>query len=100
MRNNPKSLNNLIPEALPPPIGSALANRGRPILEPADTGSIGHRGNSQQLFTEATCVALSLPKPCHANPIHVHEVLDFYCELIASVKPHKSRLQTWTHKAC
>lgn len=101
MRSNPKSLNSLIPEAPSPPlIGSALANCGRPILEPAGTGSVRHRGNFQQLLSEALCVALPLPKPCHANPIHVHKVLVFYCELIASVKPHKNRLQTWAHKTC
>lgn len=100
MRSNPKSPSNLIPEALSPPlIGSALSNRGRPILEPAGTGSVRHRGNFQQLLSEAL-YTLPLPKPCHANPIHVHKVLVFYCELIASGKPHKNRLQTWTHKTC
>lgn len=99
MRNNPKSFNNLTPETLPPPLmGSAYAS-GRPVLEPG-TGSIGQRGDFQQVLAEVTCVALPLPKPCHANPIHVHKVLVFYCELIASVKPHKNRLQTWIHRTC
>lgn len=30
-------------------------------------GSVGHGGSFYQLLTEATSVALQLPKPCHTN---------------------------------
>jgi len=60
----------VIPEALPPSlVGSALASC-RSVLEPADFGSIGHRGSFQQLLKEATPVALLLPKPGCTNPVH------------------------------
>jgi len=60
-------LNYVIPKVLPPLLmGSALPS-DRSLLEPAGTGSIGHRGSFQQLLTEATPVAPLLPKPCHAK---------------------------------
>jgi len=55
-------------EVLPPSlIGLALASGG-PILEPAGTGFIRHGRSFSQLLTEATPIALPLPKSCHANP--------------------------------
>ena len=61
----------LITEVLPLLlIGWALGSGGS-VLEPADIGSVGHRGSFHQLLTEATSVAPSLPKPCHASPIQM-----------------------------
>jgi len=52
----PTLLNYVIPEALPASLmGSALASSGS-VLEPADTGFVGHRGSFWQLLTEATPV--------------------------------------------
>jgi len=68
-------LNYVLPEALPPSLmGSALASRGS-VLEPAGIASIGHRGSFWQLLTEATPVAPTPQKPCHANPIH--QLIDY-----------------------
>jgi len=61
----------LISEVLPLSlIGSASVSSGS-ILELADIGSIRHGGSFWQLLTEATPVALPLPKPCHTNPLHL-----------------------------
>lgn len=55
----------VIPEALPLSVwGLALAS-GEYFLEPAVIGSAGHRGGFWQLLTEATPVAVLLPKPHH-----------------------------------
>jgi len=52
---------------LPSLIGLALGSGGF-VLEPGDTGFIRHGGSFQQFLTEATSIALWLPKHCHANP--------------------------------
>lgn len=72
--HSPPLLKHLIPEKLPPLLmGSALASRGS-VLEPGGLGSIRHRRSFSQLVTEATPVALPLPKPCQANL-----TLTYYC---------------------
>jgi len=43
----------------------------RPILEPAGTGFVRHRGSFWQLLTVATPAAPPPPKPCHANPVQL-----------------------------
>ncbi|KAM9616085.1 uncharacterized protein ACIBXB_020459 [Morphnus guianensis] len=68
-------LRSVIPEVLPLSLmGSALSSSGS-VLEPAGIGSVGHGGSFWHLLTESTPVAPPppppLPKPCHADPIHV-----------------------------
>jgi len=61
-------LNYFISEALPPPLmGSAVVSSGS-ILEPAGSGSMGHRRASSS-FSQKPPLYPPLPKPCHANPI-------------------------------
>jgi len=49
-------------------MGLALASGGS-VLEPADTGSVRHRGSFQQFLAKATLAPTPLPKPCHTNPM-------------------------------
>ena len=75
----------VIPEALPPLlVGLAMASSGS-VLEPAGIGSVGHRRIFPQLLTEATHVALLLPKPCCAKPI----------QLLPKKKPCSLNYQKW-----
>jgi len=55
---------------LPLLMSLALASDGS-VLELAGISLIGHGGSFWQLLTEATPVALLLPKPCHANAVQL-----------------------------
>jgi len=67
----PSLLKYIIPEVLPPLLmGSALASSGS-ILELAGIGSVRHRGSFCRFSKQPPCSPLPLPKPCHANRIHI-----------------------------